>query len=52
MSNESVTRVANNGFPPSTSDLRKSLPNPVEVISEMISEMKQIGTSVPRRRTD
>ena len=47
MSNDSVTRVANNGFPPSTSDVRKSLPNPVEVISEMISEMKQIGASVP-----
>jgi hypothetical protein len=45
MSNDSVTRVANNGSPPSTSDVRKPLPNRVEVISEMISEMKKIGAS-------
>jgi DNA-binding NarL/FixJ family response regulator len=43
MNNGSVTRLANNGFPPSTSDVSKRLPNPVEVISEI----KQIGKSVP-----
>jgi hypothetical protein len=47
MSNDSVTRVANNGSPPSTSDMRKPLPNRVEVISEMISEMKKLGHRVP-----
>jgi len=30
--------------------VRKSRPNPVEVISEMISEMKQIGASVSASR--
>src|SRR5258708_28458313 len=43
MNNESVIRLANNSSPPSTSDVSKRLPNPVEVISEI----KQIGTSVP-----
>jgi two-component system nitrate/nitrite response regulator NarL len=43
MNNGSVIRLANNSFPPSTSDVSKRLPNPVEVISEI----KQIGTSVP-----
>ena len=42
MSNDSATRVANNGSPPSTFDV-KPLPKPVQVISEM----KQIGASVP-----
>ncbi len=43
MNNESVIRLANNSSPPLTSDVSKLLPNPVEVISEI----KQIGTSVP-----
>jgi len=43
MNNGSVIRLANNSSPPSTSDVSKRLPNPVEVISEI----KQIGTSVP-----
>jgi len=43
MNNGSVIRLANNSSPPSTFDVRKPLPNPVEVISEI----KQIGTSVP-----
>jgi type 1 glutamine amidotransferase len=38
-----VTRLANNSSPPSTFDERKPLSNPVEVISEI----KQIGASVP-----
>src|SRR6266404_4969795 len=41
--NGSVPRLANNNAAPSTFDVRKPLPNPVEVISEI----KQIGTSVP-----
>jgi len=44
MKNGSVIRLANNSSPPSTSDVSKRLPNPVEVISEI----KQIGTSVPQ----
>ena len=44
MNNGSVIRPANNSSPPSTSDVSKPLPNPVEVISEI----KQIGTSVPQ----
>jgi hypothetical protein len=43
MNNASVTRLASNKSPPSTSDASKRLPNPVEVISEI----KQIGTSAP-----
>jgi two-component system nitrate/nitrite response regulator NarL len=43
MNNASVTRLASNNSPPSTSDVSKRLPNPVEVISEI----KQIGTSAP-----
>jgi len=43
MNNESVIRLANNSSPPSTSDVSKRLPNPVEVISEI----KQIGALVP-----
>ena len=43
MNNGSLTRLANNSSPPSTSDVSNRLPNPVEVISEI----KQIGTSVP-----
>jgi len=43
MNNESVIRLANNSSPPSTSDVNKRLPNPVEVISEI----KQIGALVP-----
>jgi DNA-binding NarL/FixJ family response regulator len=43
MNNESVIRLAKNSSPPSTSDVSKWLPHPVEVISEI----KQIGTSVP-----
>ena len=43
MNNESVIRLANNSSPPSTSDVSKRLPSPVEVISEI----KQIGASVP-----
>jgi DNA-binding NarL/FixJ family response regulator len=41
--NGSEIRLAKNSFPSSTSDLRKWLPSPVGVISEI----KQIGTSVP-----
>ena len=43
MNNGSVIRLANNSSPPSTSDVSKRLPNPVEVISEI----KQIEASVP-----
>jgi DNA-binding NarL/FixJ family response regulator len=43
MNNDSVRRLANNGSSPSTFDVRKPLPNPVEVISEI----KHIGASVP-----
>src|SRR5258705_4307680 len=43
MNNGTVTRLANNISPPSTFDVRKPLPNPVEVISEI----KQIGASPP-----
>jgi DNA-binding NarL/FixJ family response regulator len=43
MNNASLTRSANDSSPPSTSDVSKALPKPVEVISEV----KQIGTSVP-----
>jgi DNA-binding NarL/FixJ family response regulator len=43
MNNGSVIRLANNSSPPSTSDVSKRLANPVEVISEI----KQIGASVP-----
>jgi two-component system nitrate/nitrite response regulator NarL len=43
MNNASVTRLASNNSPSSTSDVSKRLPNPVEVISEI----KQIGASVP-----
>jgi DNA-binding NarL/FixJ family response regulator len=43
MNNGSVTRLANNSLPPSTSDVSKRLPNPVEVISEI----RQIGVSAP-----
>jgi DNA-binding NarL/FixJ family response regulator len=43
MNNVSLTRSANDSSPPSTSDVSKVLPNPVEVISEI----KQIGGSVP-----
>jgi two-component system nitrate/nitrite response regulator NarL len=43
MNNGSVPRLANNSSPPSTFDVSKRLPNPVEVISEI----KQMGTSVP-----
>ena len=43
MNNGSVPRLANNSSPPSTFDVRKPLPNPVEVISVI----KQIGASVP-----
>src|ERR1700716_1206649 len=43
MNNASVTRLASNNSPSSTSDMSKRLPNPVEVISEI----KQIGASVP-----
>src|SRR5712675_2718234 len=35
MNNEAVIRLANNSSPPSTSDVSKQLPNPVEVISEI-----------------
>jgi two-component system nitrate/nitrite response regulator NarL len=42
MNNWSATRLANNSSP-STFDVSKRLPNPIEVISEI----KQIGTSVP-----
>ena len=41
MKNGSVPRLANNSSPPSTFDVRKPLPNLVEVTSEI----KQIGTS-------
>jgi two-component system nitrate/nitrite response regulator NarL len=43
MNNGSVTRLANSISPPSTFDVRKPLPNPVEVISEI----KRIGASAP-----
>jgi two-component system nitrate/nitrite response regulator NarL len=43
MNHGSVIRLANNISPPSTPDVSKRLPNPVEVISEI----KQIGTSAP-----
>ena len=43
MNNGSLTRPANDSSPPSTSDVSKRLPKPVEVISEI----KQIGASVP-----
>ncbi len=43
MNNGSLIRPANNSSPPSTFDVRKPLPKPVEVISEI----KQIGASVP-----
>jgi hypothetical protein len=43
MNNWSATRLANNSSPPSNFDVSKRLPNPIEVISEI----KQIGTSVP-----
>jgi DNA-binding NarL/FixJ family response regulator len=43
MNNGSLTRLANNSSPPSTSDVSNRLPNPVEIISEI----KQIGASAP-----
>jgi two-component system nitrate/nitrite response regulator NarL len=43
MNNASVTQLASDDSPSSTSDMSKRLPNPVEVISEI----KQIGTSAP-----
>ena len=43
MNHGSVPRLANNSAPPSTFDVRKPLPNPVEVISEI----KQIGAPPP-----
>jgi len=43
MNNGTLTRPANDISPPSGSDLSKQLPRPVEVISEI----KQIGASVP-----
>jgi two-component system nitrate/nitrite response regulator NarL len=43
MNNGSLIRPANNSSPPSTFDVRKPLPKPVEVISEI----KHIGASVP-----
>jgi DNA-binding NarL/FixJ family response regulator len=43
MNNGSLKRPANNSSPPSTSDVRKQLPNPVAVITEI----KQIEASVP-----
>jgi DNA-binding NarL/FixJ family response regulator len=43
MNNGSVTRLANNSSQPSTFDVRKPFPNPVEVISEI----KQIGALPP-----
>ena len=43
MNNESVIGLAKNSSRPSTSGVSKCLPHPVEVISEI----KQIGTSVP-----
>jgi two-component system nitrate/nitrite response regulator NarL len=42
MNNETLTRPANDSSPPSTSNLGKQLPKPVEVLSDI----KQIGTSV------
>jgi DNA-binding NarL/FixJ family response regulator len=42
MNNETLTRPANDSFPPSTSNVGKQLPKPVEVLSEI----KKIGTSV------
>jgi DNA-binding CsgD family transcriptional regulator len=43
MNNEALTRPANDSSPPSTSNVGKQLPKPVEVLSEI----KQIGASVP-----
>src|SRR6266436_569703 len=43
VNNGSLIRLANNSSPPSASDVSERLPNRVEVISEI----KQIGTSVP-----
>ena len=43
MNNETSTRPANDSSPPSTSNVGKQLPKPVEVLSEI----KQIGASVP-----
>jgi DNA-binding NarL/FixJ family response regulator len=43
MNDGSLKRPADNSSPPSTSDVSKRLPNPLEVISEI----KQIGASVP-----
>jgi DNA-binding NarL/FixJ family response regulator len=43
MNNGTLTRSANDSSPPLTSDLSKQLPKPLEVISEI----KQIGASVP-----
>ncbi len=43
MNNGPVIRLANNSSPPSTSEVSVELPKPVEVISEI----KQIGASVP-----
>src|ERR1700738_5361345 len=43
MNNETLTRPANDSSPPSTSNVGKQLPKPVEVLSEI----KQIGASVP-----
>src|SRR6266404_7876066 len=43
MKNDSVPRLANNNALPSTFNVRKPLPNPVEVISEI----KQIGAPPP-----
>src|SRR5207244_2423302 len=43
MNNGSVPRLANNNALPSTFNVRKPLPNPVE----LISEIKQIGAPPP-----
>jgi DNA-binding NarL/FixJ family response regulator len=43
MNNGSLTRSANNSSPPSNSDLNKRPASPLEVVSEI----KQIGSSVP-----
>jgi len=43
VNNGSLTRPANNGSPPSTSDISKQLPKPVEAISEI----RQIEASLP-----
>jgi DNA-binding NarL/FixJ family response regulator len=43
MNNETLTRPANDSSAPSTSNVGKQLPKPVEVLSEI----KQIGASVP-----